>query len=132
MEPNERILDKIRKLQALSERATTEAEAALAAARVQELVTKHNLDLGAVLLKEDPGAQMEAGEAWKRLAYHAQSLAEACALMFDVLFFFRGSKMFGHRFVFIGLTDNVQAACITYEYLYASVDALARGAKNAG
>lgn len=126
------IIEKIRKLQALAERATTEAEAAVAATRVQELLAKHNLELGSVALSEDPGGEQEVGRGWGRLPSHAVSLARACQWLFDVMFYFRGSRIGGYRFVFIGIQANVEAACITYEYLLASVDALTRGAKSEG
>lgn len=125
---NNVIIEKIRKIHALAERASTEAEAAVAAARVQELLLKHNLELGEVVLKEDPGGTVEAGRAWHRTPGHATALASACNDMFDVLFYFRGGRA-GWRIVFIGLKDNVEAAAVTYEYLMESVEALARGAK---
>jgi hypothetical protein len=122
------ILSKIRKLHALAERAGTEAEAALAASRVQELLAKHNLELGEVLLKEDPGAEIAAGKGWSRIPYFARTLAFACEEMFDIRHFLTtGSR--GWRFVFVGPRANVEAATITYEYLLASVEALAQGAK---
>jgi hypothetical protein len=123
------ILDKIRKIHALAERAGTEAEAANAAARVQELLAKHNLDLGQVLLKEDPGTSMEAGNPFRRTPSHTGILAKICREMFDVLNYFTGSRHFGWRYTFIGLRANVEAAATTFEYLTESVEALVAGAK---
>jgi hypothetical protein len=123
------LIDKIRKLHALSQDASNEAEAALAASRVQELVAKHNLDLGEVLLKGDPGLSMEAGERHNRIPSHATVLAFACDGMFDVRHFFVGRRHWGWRFTFIGLKANVEAAVVTYEYLIESTEALVRGAK---
>jgi hypothetical protein len=126
---NNGIIQKIRKLHALAERASTEAEAALAAARVQDLLTKYNLDLGEVVLKEDPGGTMEAGRAWRRIPEHASTLAIACNDIFDVLHYLQGHPSRGWRFVFIGLRTNVEAAALTYEYLVESIEALVQGAK---
>lgn len=123
------ILDKIRKLHALAESPGNEAEAALAASRVQALLSKHNLELGEVVLKKDPGASVEAGRAWRRMPEHAHTLGRACNNMFDVLHYFRGGRSYGWRFVFIGLKANVESAVVTYEYLMESVEALGRGAK---
>ena len=121
------VIDKIRKLHALAERATTEHEAALAASRAQELLTKHNLELGSVLLKEDPGVNQVVGRKWRRIPAYCFILGRACDNLFDVLHFFRGGA-----FCFIGIKANVETACITYEYLLESVEALARGAKATG
>lgn len=48
MTDNTAIIEKVRKLLALAERAGTEAEASNAMARVQEILTKYNLDIDAV------------------------------------------------------------------------------------
>lgn len=45
---NEVIIERLRKLIALAENAGTEAEAANAMARVQEILTKYNLSMGDV------------------------------------------------------------------------------------
>jgi hypothetical protein len=129
---DEVIVQKIRKLHALAESPGNEAEAALAASRVQALLAKHNLDLGEVVLKEDPGATLEVGKAWLRIPGHAVEIARACTSMFDVLFYFHGGRRIGRRFVFVGLKANVEAAAVTHEYLMESVAALARGAKAQG
>jgi len=127
-QPDDAILDKIRKVHALAERAGTEAEAAVAAALVQQLLAKHNLALGEVVLKEDPGVEMTVGRAWRRIPSHAFILGRACDDLFDVRHFFRGNRG-GRRFVFLGLKANVEAAAVTYDYLMESVEALVRGAK---
>jgi hypothetical protein len=122
------IIDKIRKLQALANGATTEAEAALAASRVQELLAKHNLDLGLVALNEDPGIRQTTEREWRRAPEYISILASTCDVLFDVLHYRQGSK-FGRAYVFVGLKANVEAACLTFEYLIDSVESLARGAK---
>jgi hypothetical protein len=124
------IVEKIRKLHALAESPGNEAEAALAASRVQELLAKHNLAIGEVVLKEDPGATLPVGKAWIHIPSHAATIANACDELFDVLFYYsRRGRYAGWRFVFIGLKANVEAAATTYEYLMESVNSLARGAK---
>lgn len=49
---NEKMLDKVRKLLALAERAGTEEEAANAMTRVQEILAKYNLDIGDVKIDD--------------------------------------------------------------------------------
>jgi len=140
------IVEKIRKLQALAERAGTQEEAALAAARVQELLFRHNLDLGETLLREDPGGIAQAGKCVANVPAYAGFLAEACEVLFDVRSLLQKSRYdgntshtgicwavdYGLRVAFIGLRANVQAACVTYEYLIESIEALLRGAKSQG
>ena len=130
--PEADVIGKIRKLHALAEGATNEAEAALAATRAQELLIKYNLNLGSVLLKEDPGATETVGRKWRRIPAYSTFLAFSCDELFDVKHYLRGSRGTGRAFVFIGLKANVETACITYEYLMESLDALACGAKGAG
>lgn len=122
------IVEKIRKLQALAEGAT-EHEAALAASRVQELLAKHNLDIGSIELESEPGTRQEVGRAYRRIPAFANILSGACDELFDVRSYLHGSKRFGHVFVFVGLKANVEAACLTYSYLMESVESLLRGAK---
>ena len=132
--PNEAILSRIRKLQALAEGATTEAEAALALFRVHELLGKYNLDIGAVVLREDPGTSMLTGPEFKHLPPHYPKLAGACDEMFDVLHYYqrtsgemvRWRRVYHRRCVFIGLTANVQTACATFAFLVDSIEILCK------
>lgn len=128
MAPNP-IIEKIRKLQALAERAGTEAEAANAAARVRELLEKHNLDMGAIQLEAEPGTERHVLVNGIRRG-HLNVLARACCSLFDVeMFWTKLPKHRGWHAAFIGLGANVEAACITFDWLLESVEALLDGWK---
>jgi Protein of unknown function (DUF2786) len=137
---NEQILEQIRKIHALSERAGTEAEAANAAARVAELCRKHNIDIGVALLEREETSASEARDLESGvLEAHTVTLANACHLLFDVESYSaagyepvrENGTLVGQRRtstrVFYGLKANVEAALITYQYLKASVEALLDG-----
>ena len=118
------ILDKVRKLQALQERAGTEQEAALASLRIQEILTKHNLDIGVLELEKEEGTEMQAGDRKRHVPDHWTILAHAVNELFDVCHFTRGSDTKGWKYSFIGLRANVEAACLTFPYLIDAVESL--------
>ena len=125
---NEGILDKLRKLHALSKAAGTEAEAANAAARLQELLLKHNLEIGALELGQEEGTEQAADRSCFRHDHHM--LARCCDVLFQVRSFqsrFKGKRR--GRMIFVGLRANVEVACLTYAYLVESVEALLDGWK---
>jgi hypothetical protein len=129
------IIDKIRKLLALSQ-SPNEHEAALAAARARELLQRHNLALGIVEHAEEQKAEQAGTEfLGVRIQPHIWILASACDAMFDTGSFRQpgpvgGSnwrrRQFAWKLVFVGLKTNVEAALVTFGYLRAAVDALAR------
>lgn len=139
MEPTSSILEKIRKIHALAERAGTEAEAANAAQRVADLCRQHNLDIGVATLQEEETKATEALHAHKggKWQAHWSYLALACDKLFDVAHY-RGTEgraiknatgiVTGRETVsvlhFYGLKANVASAVVTYEYLLASVEAM--------
>lgn len=139
MEPTSSILEKIRKIHALAERAGTEAEAANAAQRVADLCRQHNLDIGVATLQEEETKATEAIHAHKggKWQAHWSYLALACDKLFDVAHY-RGTEgraiknaagvVTGREVVtvlhFYGLRANVASAVVTYEYLLASVEAM--------
>lgn len=127
------IIDKIRKLQVLAERAGSEAEAANAAARVQELLAKHNLEIGSIALQAEEGSDEAVDIGFRRMRPHLLNLAWACNELFDVAYYWTvrrvGRRMRESRFHFVGLAANVEAARITFAYLYESVEALLAGWK---
>lgn len=127
------IIDKIRKLQALAERAGSEAEAANAAARVQELLLKHNLEIGSIALEQEKGTDVAVDRNFCRVRPHHVTLAMACNRLFDVQHYLMRTK-YGYRssasaFHFIGLSANTEAACVTFSYLCDSVECLVSGWK---
>src|ERR1035441_7873849 len=87
MSPQENpIIEKIRKLQALADRAGTEGEAAAAASRVAELCRKHHLDIGtAILSKEETEAsESKKGTMSQAWSAHWNTLNKACEMLFNV------------------------------------------------
>lgn len=134
-EDRESIESRIRKLDALSKKAGTEAEAALAASRVAELCRKHNLELGSVLVeqteKKASTGKRAYGGSWEA---HRSYLAAACGNLFDVGHFLqnyrgvcdgvKGSYARSHQIIFYGLKANVEAATMTFSYFDESVEAM--------
>jgi hypothetical protein len=136
------IIDRIQKLNALANRAGTEAEAALAAQRVADLCRAYNLEVGvAVLTREETKAsesvQVHEESQWQA---HWTWLACACDALFGVAHYRSNSykpSRDANGFVdstrhaslhFYGLKANVQSALLTYQYFLASVEALLEGA----
>lgn len=135
----EQITDKIRKLMALANRAGTEAEAALAAARVAELCRKHNLELGAVTLEREEKTASEGRKGGSgRWEAHRSWLGYACNHLFDVAHYRqatvnRAAKIQNSwAIVFYGLKANVESATMTFSYLDASVEAMLTAAYKRG
>lgn len=124
--PTEEIKSKLRKLHALSERAGTEQEAALASLRIRELLDKHNLDIGVLDASEEQqeGIEAPAGRKQRRPPEHFPILAHAVKELLDVEFFTRGSDRSGWQYFFVGLKANVETAVITFAYLIDSVEDL--------
>lgn len=123
------IIDKIRKLQALAERAGTEAEAANAAARVRELLEKHNLDMGAIQLEAEPGTEKHVVLDGVRRG-HLNILMRACCDLFDCEgFWLHTGRTRRWTAAFVGLEANVETACLTFAWLIDSVESLLDGWK---
>ncbi len=135
------IIEKIRKLHALAERAGTEHEAAVAAARVAELCLKHQLELGAVLIEE---RETEASTSyfthkgtWRSFR---NDLCAAVCILLDVAHYHSQSGIHERwcyidlqwHVVFYGLKANVEAAVPTYKYLLETVARMTREAVSRG
>jgi len=129
----DQIIEKIRKLQALAERAGTEAEAANAAERVRELLLKHNLEIGSIALEQEKGSDESTDDDLCRVQGHHLDIAFACDELFDVKNYMVSRRVAYRRrlvrFHFVGLSANVKAACLTFSYLCASVESLLAGWK---
>ena len=124
------IIEKIRKLQALSERAGTEAEAACAAQKIAELCHAHNLEIGvATLIEEEQSASesqhVHGSAVWQA---HWSSLGKACDALFNVGHYRKnvnevvkntsGMVLGANKqqaIVFYGLRANVESAILAYE-----------------
>lgn len=125
MTADKSLLEKIRKLNALKERAGNEHEAAAAALHLRNLLEKHNLEIGAIDLQEEEGTELPAGPVVKRqMPAHYVVLAHACNELFDVQHFTRGSARGGWRYSFIGLKGNIEAAGAGFQYLIDAVEDL--------
>ena len=130
-------IDRIRKLLALSQ-SPNEAEAALAAARVQELLTRHNLTMGVVEDASQQRAEERSTESLgTRVQPHVWVLARACEAMFEVRYYRRQQYVetpgaewrfaYEKRIVFIGLAANVETAVVTFSYLSGAIDSILKG-----
>jgi hypothetical protein len=125
-----KILDRVRKLLALSKDANNPNEAALAAARASELMTEHNLSEAMLVTGEKPveriindfqvGAEKKGRS--KRVAWKI-SVASAVAKTFGATLWTQGGniKLFGRE-------SAVQAASYTTQYLWTEVERLAKAA----
>lgn len=124
------VIDKIRKIQALADRAGTEAEAATAAAMVAALCEKHNLDIGVARVQaEETSATVGGFDHGAKGKYqpHWGTLAVAAAKMLDV-----GTYRDGMTIKFFGLSASVEGAIATHRYLVESVEAMLSGWKRTG
>jgi hypothetical protein len=136
------IIDKIRKLHALAERAGTEHEAAVAAARVADLCRKHQLELGTVLIQaqetEASRCWIEFGGSWRS---YRGDLADAVCELLDLDWYRSRSGYYDFYFrsfhgswdmVFYGLKANVEAAEPTYRYFEKTISRMLRTARKSG
>lgn len=138
---NEALLEKLGKLEALKERATTEAEAAAVAGKIAEICERHNIDIGSVrIAAEETDATEEVERGVGRMTIHHVYLANAVGKLMNVGHYNRegreskvnkAGRVTGDRVchdrVFFGLKANVAGAVVTYRYFLASVEALLSG-----
>src|SRR4029453_15061877 len=123
------VIDRIRKLLALAG-SPNEAEAALASQRAQELLAKHNLEIGVVdragtrdIEEMETELSVDNGVSWN----YVWDVKAACDEMFDVRSSWRrdwAGRGIRWKIVFVGLGANVEAAMLTFSYLCASIDTL--------
>ncbi|MCK4536921.1 MAG: DUF2786 domain-containing protein, partial [Desulfuromonadales bacterium] len=122
MTGHEKIIDKIRKLLALS-KSDNEHEAALAAARAMELLSKHNLNLNEIDL-QDPG--VKAGKASSKTYARPQlwmaHLVNAVAAAFDCSSY---HNRWSHETTFVGVGADPDVAAFTFSYLFHTIKKLA-------
>lgn len=117
------IIEKIKKLMRLA-KSSNEHEAALAAARAQELLSKYNLDETELTEQEIP---KEAGVASvnnvvKKPAAWVYLLASAVAGAFDCKYF---HSPYSGQVSFVGVDLDHEVASYTFGYLYRSINRLA-------
>lgn len=123
MKNRDAIIEKIKKLMRLA-KSSNEHEAALAAARAQELLSKYNLDEAELTEQEIP---KEAGVASvnnvvKKPAAWVYLLASAVAGAFDSKYFHSSDS---GQVRFVGVDLDHEVASFTFGYLYRSINRLA-------
>jgi hypothetical protein len=134
------ITAKIKKLLALAERAGTEAEAFVAAARAQELIERYNLSVSTEDLAGEKGVERDSGCGSARMSPHIVILARAACRLFDCAFFYHSAVVgtpepryrysYRRTLRFVGLEQNVESCLLTFNYLVASVESLLKSTLN--
>lgn len=109
---NEKIIDKIRKLAALS-KSSNEHEAALAAARMQELLFKHNLDMSAIETKEEESDYLRSDYQTGRDTWRQVLMNVICVNNFCQAVKLREKG----EVAIVGKPHNVEVVQFMYEYL---------------
>lgn len=133
MEDKSKVIDRIRKLLALSESAN-EHEAALAAERAQELLARYNIDLFEVEdVEEEQPVERDSSETrsqvWRRHIYQAVAKMYFCVYYFESIQ--RPSSESTRGFVrrdlhfFTGQLHNIHVAKMVAAYLCATIIRLA-------
>jgi len=123
-DPRERMLDKLRKILEVQNRAATEAEAMQAASLLQRFLTEHNLSVADLEKKGQTAPKMAEGQhdlgkaAWKWKLDLAEGIAEFyyCAPLVD-----RYSK----KVAFAGRPDNVEALTMLYAWVVEQIKQIA-------
>lgn len=132
MEDIQKILNKIALLKNLKERPGTPEEAAVAASKIQELMTKHNLTIfqvdAATRTVGDAGPQViESFRHTSRTDPWRAALLSQLARVNYV----RSVRWTGEKFALIGHEHNVALVWNLYDYLEKEIDRLSReGWKN--
>lgn len=115
-DPKERMMERLRKLLEVQNRAATEAEAQQAATLLQRFLTEHNLSVADLERRGQTAPQMAEGQhdlgkaAWKWKLDLAEGIAEFyyCAPLVD-----RRTK----TVAFAGRPDNVEALTMLYAWV---------------
>jgi len=120
---------KVQKLLELA-KSSNEHEAALAASKAREFLTKHNLDMAEVLAvkdKEPEGLQIIQTETQTSysIPQYMWDLATAVAESFQCKVISTYGKN-GRVFVFIGTTSDSEVAVYTFNYLRSEVERLSK------
>ncbi len=124
----EDIVSKVQKLLALST-SSNEHEAALAAAKAREFLSKYNLDLAEVLEK-DSQASLEVEEneidCPQQTPLWIWMLAQAVADAFDCKVLQARIGHRGAKFLFIGVSADSKVAVYTYTFLKNEIERLSK------
>lgn len=125
MADNSATLEKIRRLLALAT-SSNEYEAAAAAAKAQELLFKHNLDMAQIKDEDDDN---DVGmllypevnqDAWRASLIDAVARATGCRVVRD-----RGASASFTAYTLFGQPANIKVVIYLYEYLARELDRLA-------
>lgn len=125
----ETVMDRVRKLLRLSERAGSEHEAALAAQRAAELLAEHNLSEAQIRLEEPERpreglVEERVADGQRKVAWRGQ-LAHAVAASYGARMHWNKNWRSDVYLVFFGRQSAVQASIYTTQYLLREVDRLA-------
>lgn len=127
----DKIVERVQKILALGRRGGTEAEAAAAMAKAQELLAKHNLDMAAV----EKGAPSQREKVsrdtgmylYQRRLWHSVADLNFCLCFTTVeLGEYRGKKKYRNRTYVVGRKVNTRATLAMAGYLEGAVDRLCR------
>jgi hypothetical protein len=136
-EERAKILERIRKLMALAERAGTEEEADAANRAVHALLSRYNLDISEVPDEQEDGVIEEDGtierynESWRRTIMHG------CAALYFCKYYYTDAYVKGVnsqrvqkgiKHCFVGRPHNVAVAKMMGQYLVGTVNRLANEA----
>ena len=116
---SEVVLGRIRKLQRLT-RSNNEHEAALAAAKMQEILFAHNLSIEAL---RDPSEYVETERAIGARVWAQRLFATLCHNNFCQPLHGRAGLMYA-----VGKRENVEAVNLLFSYLAGEIDRFARAA----
>lgn len=110
---SEKLIDKVRKLLALSE-SDNENEAKLAMLKAQEIMVAHNIAHSDLKINESKDVNEEVfGEKTKKKWRY--KLASIVAENFKCEVFYRGDGRRGNRVVFVGFQDDIDVTKVVYE-----------------
>lgn len=127
----EALLDRIAKLQAKAAGTTNQAEAELFAAKVAELLAKHNLDEAMLRARDTEREQGPIGrhpfgtrvpDAWRERIVSGVARVYFCRVTFKL----RNGKADPHTWTFVGREHNAIVAKAMAQYLIATVKRMAR------
>lgn len=109
------VVEKIRKLLALGERAGSKEEAELAMVRAQEFAIRHQIDIASIKVNEPQEQYEEKCVVGQDVKKGRKSICQKFITWilqnnFNVSVIYRGSRWSGQKIVFIGKTSDIQVA----------------------
>lgn len=130
MTDRDKLINRVKRLQALAGNNPSEAEAAAAAERAHELIAKYQIQASELGDKPDMGDNrsfVTSSRPWRR--YMGPPLAELYFCRYGVMYERAPGKKSGHdRHIFIGRETNTHVCGMMFAYLCTSVDRLANKA----